>query len=305
MRSYIADKEGERLDVFVARQAEGLSRSHAQKLIAAGNVTVEGEVQRASCKLAAGQRVEVELPPPAPMKAQPEALPISVLYEDADVIVVNKARGMVVHPAPGAESGTLVNALLAHCGDLSGVGGTLRPGIVHRLDKDTSGVMIVAKNDAAHLSLAEQIRRKTAHRIYWAVVLGNIREEAGEIRAPIGRSTKDRQKMAVARENGKDAVTRFWVKERFGDYTLVECRLLTGRTHQIRVHMAYIGHPVLGDPKYGSGKCPFAIEGQALHSMTLSFVHPTTGEPMEYTAPLPADMEAILRELRARMRKNG
>lgn len=300
MTEYIADKDGERLDVFVSRITEGLSRSHVQKLIAAGRVTVDGSAQRSSCRLAAGARVTVELPPPEAADIRPEALPLSILYEDADVIVLDKARGMVVHPAPGASGGTLVNALLAHCGDLSGINGTLRPGIVHRLDKDTSGVMIAAKNDAAHLSLAEQIRTKTARRVYWALVLGNIREEAGEIRAPIGRSPKDRQKMSVVRENGKDAVTRFRVKERFGDYTLVECRLLTGRTHQIRVHMAYIGHPVLGDPKYGTGKCPFAIEGQALHSMTLSFTHPTTGEPMEYTAPLPADMEAILRTLRAR-----
>ncbi len=300
MTSFIAEQEGERLDVFVARRVEGLSRAHAQKLIADGCVTVDGAARRPSARLAAGARVAVELPPPKAAGLRPEALPLSVLYEDADVIVLDKARGMVVHPAPGSASGTLVNALLAHCGDLSGVGGTLRPGIVHRLDKDTSGVMIAAKNDAAHLSLAEQIRTKAARRVYWAIVCGNIREEAGEIRAPIGRSPKDRQKMAVVRENGKDAVTRFRVLERFGDYTLAECRLLTGRTHQIRVHMAYIGHPVLGDPKYGPGKCPFAIRGQALHSMTISFTHPTTGAPMRFAAPLPADMEEILRALRAR-----
>ncbi|MBQ8698886.1 MAG: RluA family pseudouridine synthase, partial [Schwartzia sp.] len=203
-------------------------------------------------------------------------------------------------PAAGVSHGTLVNALLAHCSDLSGVNGALRPGIVHRLDKDTSGVMIAAKNDAAHHSLAEQIQVKTASRVYWAIVTGNITESEGVIHGAIGRSPKDRQKMAVVRENGKDATTKFRVLERFGTYTLVECRLLTGRTHQIRVHMAYIGHPVAGDPKYGTKKCPFAIDGQALHSKTLTFTHLRTGEQLTFEAPLPEDMAAILHELRGK-----
>ena len=213
-------------------------------------------------------------------------------------IVLNKARGMVVHPAAGNARGTLVNALLAHCGDLSGINGTLRPGIVHRLDKDTSGVMIAAKNDVAHADLAKQIQTKTAQRFYWAIVDGNIEETEGVIHGAIGRSPKDRQKMAVVPQNGKAATTKFRVLERFGAYTLLSCQLLTGRTHQIRVHMAYIGHPVTGDPKYGRGKCCFSIRGQALHSHTLTFRHPATGDMMTFTAPLPSDMEDILKSLR-------
>ena len=242
----------------------------------------------------------MELPEPEATDVVPEDIPLDILYEDEDVIVVNKARGMVVHPAAGVSRGTLVNALLAHCKDLSGINGALRPGIVHRLDKDTSGVMIAAKNDAAHRSLAEQIQEKTAKRVYWAILTGNIAETEGVIHGAIGRNPKDRQKMAVVQENGKDATTNFRVLERFGAYTLAECRLLTGRTHQIRVHMAYIGHPVVGDPKYGSKKCPFSIEGQALHSRTLMFTHPRTGERMEFEAPLPEDMQMILDALRGK-----
>ena len=303
MTEFSAERDGERLDVFLARmaiQGDPLSRSRIQKLITDGNVTVDGKPAKASLRLAAGAVVAVELPEPEATDIAPENIPLDILYEDEDVIVVNKARGMVVHPAAGVSRGTLVNALLAHCKDLSGINGALRPGIVHRLDKDTSGVMIAAKNDAAHRSLAEQIQEKTAKRVYWAILTGNIREEEGVIHGAIGRNPKDRQKMAVVRENGKDATTNFRVLERFGAYTLAECRLMTGRTHQIRVHMAYIGHPVLGDPKYGAKKCPFSIEGQALHSKTLMFTHPRTGERMEFEAPLPEDMQMILDELRGK-----
>ena len=300
MTEFTADRDGERLDVFLARMDETLSRSRVQRLIADGHVMVDGKTPKASQRLSEGATVAVEIPEPEATDILPEKIPLDILYEDEDVIVVNKARGMVVHPAAGVSRGTLVNALLAHCKDLSGINGALRPGIVHRLDKDTSGVMIAAKNDAAHRSLAEQIQQKTAKRVYWAILTGNIAEEEGVIHGAIGRNPKDRQKMAVVRENGKDATTKFRVLERFGTYTLVECRLMTGRTHQIRVHMAYIGHPVVGDPKYGAKKCPFSIEGQALHSKTLMFTHPRTGERMEFEAPLPEDMQMILDDLRGK-----
>lgn len=300
MTEFTADRDGERLDVFLARMDETLSRSRVQRLIADGHVMVDGKTPKASQRLSEGATVAVEMPEPEATDILPEQIPLDILYEDEDVIVVNKARGMVVHPAAGVSRGTLVNALLAHCKDLSGINGALRPGIVHRLDKDTSGVMIAAKNDAAHRSLAEQIQQKTAKRVYWAILTGNIAEEEGVIHGAIGRNPKDRQKMAVVRENGKDATTKFRVLERFGTYTLVECRLMTGRTHQIRVHMAYIGHPVVGDQKYGAKKCPFSIEGQALHSKTLMFTHPRTGERMEFEAPLPEDMQMILDDLRGK-----
>ena len=300
MTEFTADRDGERLDVFLARMDETLSRSRVQRLIADGHVMVDGKTPKARQRRSEGATVAVEMPEPEATDILPEQIPLDILYEDEDVIVVNKARGMVVHPAAGVSRGTLVNALLAHCKDLSGINGALRPGIVHRLDKDTSGVMIAAKNDAAHRSLAEQIQQKTAKRVYWAILTGNIAEEEGVIHGAIGRNPKDRQKMAVVRENGKDATTNFRVLERFGAYTLVECRLMTGRTHQIRVHMAYIGHPVVGDPKYGAKKCPFSIEGQALHSKTLMFTHPRTGERMEFEAPLPEDMQMILDDLRGK-----
>ena len=300
MTEFTADRDGERLDVFLARMDETLSRSRVQRLIADGHVMVDGKTPKASQRLSEGATVAVEMPEPEATDILPEKIPLDILYEDEDVIVVNKARGMVVHPAAGVSRGTLVNALLAHCKDLSGINGALRPGIVHRLDKDTSGVMIAAKNDAAHRSLAEQIQQKTAKRVYWAILTGNIAEEEGVIHGAIGRNPKDRQKMAVVRENGKDATTNFRVLERFGAYTLVECRLMTGRTHQIRVHMAYIGHSVVGDPKYGAKKCAFSIEGQALHSKTLMFTHPRTGERMEFEAPLPEDMQMILDDLRGK-----
>ena len=232
---------------------------------------------------------------PAELQAVPEDIPLNVVYEDKDIIVVNKARGMVVHPAAGNPNGTLVNALLYHCrGELSGINGVIRPGIVHRLDKDTSGVMVAAKNDEAHKGLAAQIKAHSARRTYWALVHGNIAEEKGIVDGPIGRHPKDRIKMAVTFKGGREAVTHFRVLKRYGEYTWIECKLETGRTHQIRVHMAYIGHPVVNDPLYGYKKDDFPIEGQALHSHCLDLVHPVTGEAMHFEAPMPDDFAACL-----------
>lgn len=302
---YKAEVSGERLDVFLTKKKPELSRSHVQKLVADGRALVNGTVRKANFKLHEGDEVSLVVPEPEAVEIKAEDIPLDVLYEDEDIIVVNKARGMVVHPASGVNSGTLVNALLFHCQDLSGINGEIRPGIVHRLDKDTSGVMVCAKNDKAHIDLAEQIRTKSAHRIYWAIVHGNIKEEAGIIKGDIGRHPTDRKKMAIVRENGKPAVTHFKVLERFGDYTLIECRLETGRTHQIRVHMTSIGHPLVNDPKYGPKKqSPFAIEGQALHSLSLVLRHPGTGEEMTFTAPVPEDMNRILTGLRDKLAKD-
>lgn len=286
---------GERLDRFLAGKEAQVSRSHIQKLIESGCVLVNGRTAKANAKLREGDAVETEIPFAQELEILPEAILLDILYEDSDVIVINKARGMVVHPAAGAADGTLVNALLHHCEDLSGINGVIRPGIVHRLDKDTSGVMVAAKNDRAHVDLAEQIREKTAQRIYRAIVCGTIAEDRGEIRAPIGRHPTERKKMAVV-PGGKEATTLFRVVERFPAHTLVECRLKTGRTHQIRVHMAYIGHPLLGDPKYG--RKTLEIAGQALHSCELSFTHPRTKERMTFAAEMPEDMKAILHALR-------
>ncbi len=292
-----ADRADERLDLFLVRRLSDLSRSYAQRLIADGQVTVDGTARKANYKLRGGEEIACTMPPAEEIEICAEDIPLDILYEDADIIVVNKARGMVVHPAAGIYTGTLVNALLWHCHDLSGINGALRPGIVHRLDKDTSGVMVAAKNDMAHHYLARQIRDKDARREYRAIVHGNIVPRAGVITGDIGRHPTDRKKMAIVRENGKPATTHFEVLERFGSYTYVSCRLETGRTHQIRVHMTSIGHPLVGDPKYTAKKNPFAIVGQALHSLTLSLTHPRTGTEMTFTAPLPADMEEILHTL--------
>ena len=295
MNEYIvsAEQEGTRLDVFLTEQMEG-SRSYIQSLIKGGHVIVGGKVGKANLRLTPNMVIQVEIPEPESVEVKPEDIPLDVLYEDHDIIIVNKARGMVVHPAVGNYSGTLVNALLFHCKDLSGINGEIRPGIVHRLDKDTSGVMMAAKNDAAHIGLAEQVKEHSAKRTYWALVQGNIVEEKGTIKAPIGRHPKDRMKMAVVFENSKDAVTHFRVLERYGHQTLVECNLETGRTHQIRVHFAHIGHPVVNDPFYGCRRMDFPIEGQALHSRSLDVKHPITGEDMHFEAPVPADFEACL-----------
>ena len=286
-----------RLDIYLSEKFSEWSRSHVQKLIADGLVTVDGANVKANFKLKGGEKIFIEEVDAAEVEYLPENLPLDILYEDADLIIVNKARGMTVHPADTVKHGTLVNALLYHCKDLSGINGVKRPGIVHRLDKDTSGVMVVAKTDSAHLSLAEQISTKTATRTYLAIVHGVIDDNAGIITGAIGRDKADRKKMAIT-PDGKSAVTEFKVLERFANFTYVECKLQTGRTHQIRVHMTAIGHPLLGDTKYTARKNPFDIGGQALHSHTLKLIHPTTGEMMTFTAPLPDDMENILAQLR-------
>ncbi|SHE34680.1 RluA family pseudouridine synthase [Desulforamulus putei] len=289
-----------RLDVFLASHCQDISRSYIQKLIDEELVTVNDRPVKANHKLKTGEVVRIAIPPAEELKVEPENIPLDIYYEDSDVIVVNKPRGMVVHPAEGNTSGTLVNALLYHCSDLSGINGVLRPGIVHRLDKDTSGLIMVAKNDHAHNALAQQLKDRTVTRRYRALVHNNIKEEQGTVNAPIGRDPRDRQKMAVIERNSKPAVTHYRVLERFGRYTFIECRLETGRTHQIRVHMAYIGFPLVGDLRYGPNKPHFNLDGQLLHAMVLGFHHPSSGEYLEFTAPLPQVFEDILKHLRER-----
>lgn len=291
-----AEDAGTRADVFLAAKL-GVSRSNMQKLLENGRVKRGEKIIKANYKVRAGEMFVVDIPEPEPIEAVPENIPLDIIYEDDDVVVLNKARGMVVHPAPGNYTGTLVNALLYHCSNLSGINSAIRPGIVHRLDKDTSGIMIVAKNDAAHISLSQQIQSKTAVRTYLAVVRGNIKTDSGTIETQIARDKTDRKKMAVVKEGGRDAITDYQVLERFGKYTLVRCKLRTGRTHQIRVHMEYLGYPLVGDPKYSPMKTPFGIKGQALHSHTLEFTHPRTGERMKFEAPLPEDMHKIITRL--------
>lgn len=291
-----AEDAGTRADVFLAAKL-GVSRSNMQKLLEDGRVKRGEKIIKANYKVRAGEMFVVDIPEPEPIEAVPENIPLDIIYEDDDVVVLNKARGMVVHPAPGNYTGTLVNALLYHCSNLSGINSAIRPGIVHRLDKDTSGIMIVAKNDAAHISLSQQIQSKTAVRTYLAVVRGNIKTDSGTIETQIARDKTDRKKMAVVKVGGRDAITDYEVLERFGKYTLVRCKLRTGRTHQIRVHMEYLGYPLVGDPKYSPMKTPFGIKGQALHSHTLEFTHPRTGERMKFEAPLPEDMHKIITRL--------
>lgn len=298
LETVMADAEdaGTRVDVFLAAKL-GASRSNMQKLLDEGRVKRGDKVLKANYKVRACEVFTVDIPEPEPIEAVPEDIPLDIIYEDDDVVVLNKARGMVVHPAPGNYTGTLVNALLYHCTNLSGINSAIRPGIVHRLDKDTSGIMIVAKNDAAHIALSQQIQSKTAVRTYIAVVRGNIKTDSGTITTQIARDKNDRKKMAVVKEGGREAITDYEVLERFGKYTLVRCKLRTGRTHQIRVHMEYLGYPLVGDPKYSPMKTPFAIKGQALHSHTLEFTHPRTGERMKFEAPLPEDMHKIITRL--------
>lgn len=291
-----AEDAGTRADVFLAAKL-GVSRSNMQKLLEDGRVKRGEKIIKANYKVRAGEMFVVDIPEPEPIEAVPENIPLDIIYEDDDAVVLNKARGMVVHPAPGNYTGTLVNALLYHCSNLSGINSAIRPGIVHRLDKDTSGIMIVAKNDAALISLSQQIQSKTAVRTYLAVVRGNIKTDSGTIETQIARDKTDRKKMAVVKEGGRDAITDYEVLERFGKYTLVRCKLRTGRTHQIRVHMEYLGYPLVGDPKYSPMKTPFGIKGQALHSHTLEFTHPRTGERMKFEAPLPEDMHKIITRL--------
>lgn len=294
-----AEQAGERIDRFLQAGNPDMSRAKIQKLIQDGFVTVNHSVVKSNYKLRNRDVIEFTIPEPTEVNIEAEDIALDILYEDSDMIIINKARGMVVHPAPGNYTGTLVNALLYHCDDLSGINGELRPGIVHRLDKDTSGVMVAAKNDISHQSLAIQIGEKTATRTYLTIVHGNMREDTGTVNAPIGRHPTDRKQMAVVEKNSKHAVTHFRVLERFGQYTFLECKLETGRTHQIRVHMAYIGHPVVADPKYSRSKVPFAIKGQALHSAELRLKHPASGEEMVFTASMPTDMEKILHKLRS------
>ncbi len=291
-----ADKSGERLDVFVARSVPELTRSRASKLIDEGLVTVDGrQASKVSTRLNAGQLVAVTIPPPKPTKLEPEEMALSIVYEDGDLLVIDKPPGLAVHPSPGHNSHTLVNGVLAHCNDLSGIGGERRPGIVHRLDKDTSGLIIVAKNDAAHVSLAEQLKERKVEKTYVALVEGSVTPPEGRIEAPIGRDAKHRLRMAVV-ENGRDARTTYRVLREIGRRTLLEVRPQTGRTHQIRVHLASIGHPITGDSLYGRrGDAPVAR--QFLHAQKLSFQHPRTGERLELEAPLSEDLQQALEEL--------
>lgn len=290
------EQAGERIDKALSSLQSEWSRSQLAGWITDGIVKVNGEEVKAKYKVKEGDVVQIDVPDPEPLEVIPEDLQLEIVYEDSDVLVVNKPRGMVVHPAPGHMTGTLVNGLMYHCKDLSGINGVLRPGIVHRIDKDTSGLLMVAKHDIAHQKLVDQLVNKTVTRKYTALVHGHIAHDKGTIDAPIGRDPKDRQKQAIV-DNGKHAVTHFQVIERLGNYTLVECRLETGRTHQIRVHMNYIGYPLVGDPKYGPKKT-IEFGGQVLHAGVLGFVHPVTNEYLQFEAPLPVDFVNLLNELR-------
>lgn len=288
-----------RLDAFLASSEElGLSRSRVQALIRDGRVTVAGRVPKSKDSLQPGDLIRVEIPDPEPVDLAPEQIPLDVVYEDQDLIVINKPRGLVVHPAAGHWGGTLVNALLEHVDDLEGIGGELRPGIVHRLDKDTTGLLVAAKNETAHRALSDQIREHTARRVYWALVHGDTMPDAGRVEAPIGRHPVDRKRMAVNTRTGKTAITHFRTLERFRGYALLECRLETGRTHQIRVHLAYIGHPVVSDLVYGNRKTRLGLPSQALHARQLGFFHPRSGEWMEFTAEPPPEMMEAIKQLR-------
>ena len=289
---------GERLDRYLAGAVEGLTRSAAAKLLEEGQVTLGGKPLGKNYRLQGGEVLTVSLPEPEPAEALPQDIPLDVVYEDADLIVINKPVGLVVHPAPGHPDGTLVNALLFHCaGSLSGVGGALRPGIVHRIDRDTSGLMVAAKNDFAHLSLSAQLQDHSLRRTYEAVVVGNVREDQGTVDAPIGRHPTDRKKMAVTDKNSRPAVTHYEVLRRYPGYTYLRCQLETGRTHQIRVHMAYIGHPLYGDTVYGAKKGAADMTGQCLHAVALDLTHPRTGERMHFTCPLPEEFTRLLQKL--------
>lgn len=286
-----------RLDVFIAENS-GLTRSHAQKLISSGAVTVDGvAVTKASTEVKQDATVHVVLPPDVSLNVPAEDIPLEIVYEDGDLLVINKPQGLTVHPANGVYTGTLVNALLYHVKDLSGINGVLRPGIVHRLDKDTSGLLVVAKNDAAHVELQRQIQTKQCKRIYLALLEGNLKSDSGVVDQPIGRSKADRKKMDVV-SDGRNAVTLYTVLERFDGYTLVQFELKTGRTHQIRVHAKYLGHPVVGDKTYGYAKCRFKLDGQLLHAHTLSFTHPTTGKNMSFTVDCPEYFQKTVNSLR-------
>ena len=292
-------EEPKRIDVYLAEKIENFTRSHIQKLTEEGNVLVGGKPVKASYKLKPNDKIEGEFPPLKDIEVNPENIPLDIVYEDKDLLVVNKPQGMVVHPASGNYEGTLVNALLFHCKDsLSGINGEKRPGILHRIDKDTSGLLLVAKNDTAHVFLAEQIKAHSLTREYRALVHGNLKNDSGTINAPIGRSDKDRKKMTITYRNSKEAITHYTVLERLGGYTFVKLRLETGRTHQIRVHMSQNGHPVVGDKTYGVKKESFGLQGQLLHAYKIGFIHPDTKEHMEFESKLPDYFDDVLEKLR-------
>lgn len=300
-QSYLVPEEfqGERIDKYLSEACCGLTRSYLQKLLKSQLVEVDGKAVKNSYRVSAGETVELEVPEAVEPEIEAEPIPLDILYEDKDIILINKPKGMVVHPAAGHYSQTLVNGLMYHCrGELSGINGVMRPGIVHRIDMDTTGVLIVCKNDFAHNSIAEQLKVHSITRKYYAIVHGAIGEDEGTVDAPIGRHPVDRKKMSINYKNGKHAVTHYRVLERFKQFTYVECQLETGRTHQIRVHMASLNHPLLGDSVYGPSKCPFKLQGQTLHAGVLGIIHPRTGEYMEFSAPLPEYFENLLEKLR-------
>lgn len=296
---YTPGEEILRIDRFLGSRLEQVSRSYLQKLVKDGAVLVNGKPVKSSYKVENGDRIRLEIPDAVEPEIEAEPMELDILYEDSDIILINKPKGMVVHPAAGHYSGTLVNGLMAHCkNELSGINGVMRPGIVHRIDMDTTGVLIVCKNDKAHNAIAEQLKVHSITRKYYAIVHGILKADTGTVNAPIGRHPVDRKKMSINEKNGKEAVTHYRVLRRFRRFTFVECQLETGRTHQIRVHMASIGHPLLGDQVYGPAKVPFSgLQGQTLHAGVLGIIHPSTGEYMEFTAPLPAYFEALLKKL--------
>lgn len=284
-----------RIDQFLCKCQPDVSRSAIQKWIKDGNVLVQGKTCKANYRINQGDTIALFVPEPVEVSIQPQDIPLDILYEDKDLLIVNKPKGMVVHPAPGHPDGTLVNAIMYHCKEsLSGINGEIRPGIVHRIDQDTTGSLIVCKNDQAHIKIAEQIKVHSINRIYRGIVIGHLAEDEGLVHAPIGRNPNDRKKMAINEKNGKDAITHYRLLKRFKDYSYMEFKLETGRTHQIRVHMASIGHPLLGDVLYGPKKCPYKLQGQTLHAAVIGFVHPTSGEYLEVEAPLPDYFKYLL-----------
>ena len=297
------EQGGERIDRFLSEEIADLSRSYIQKLLKEGSISVNGNAVKANYRVNEGDEIRVEIPEPEAPDILPEDIPLDILYEDDDILVVNKPKGMVVHPAPGHYSHTLVNAVLYHCGSrLSGINGVLRPGIVHRIDMDTTGSLLICKNDRAHQILAEELKEHSITRRYHAIVHGNLKEDTGAVNAPIGRHPVDRKKMSTKSPSGRHAVTHYRVLERFGDFTYIECELETGRTHQIRVHMSSIGHPILGGAVYGPARCPFRLQGQTLHAKILGIRHPSTGEYMEFDAPLPEYFSELLDRMRKQRR---
>ena len=297
MENIVVDTDNIRLDAYISKKNENISRTNIQRLIENGNILVNGEKRKISYKVQIGDNISINIPKPKESKIKAEEIPLEIIYEDKDIIVVNKPKGMIVHPANGNLEGTLVNAIMSICkNSLSGIGGEIRPGIVHRLDKDTSGLLIVAKNDLAHINMSNQIKNRQVKKIYIALVRGNIDEEEATINMPIGRSTKDRKKMAV-RKDGKEAITHFKVLKRYSEYTLLEVKIDTGRTHQIRVHLSEIGHPVVGDMVYSNGKNEFGIQGQMLHAKSLDFKHPITNKQMHLEAELPDYFKEVINKL--------